>query len=63
MNNKKLVHKKSKEILKNLYDKNEVFNTEDGKIINVNKDGSLGLLALGYRGLIAWRKAKKSNVK
>ncbi|HYG50730.1 MAG TPA: hypothetical protein VD905_07490 [Flavobacteriales bacterium] len=25
----------------------------------VTPDGSLGLLALGYRGLIAWREAKK----
>jgi hypothetical protein len=34
------------------------FKTKDGKEIEVTAEGSLGLLALGYRGLIAWRKKK-----
>lgn len=61
MENKIVIHKKSKQILKDLYSKEEELKTEDGKIINANVEGSLGLLALGYRGLIAWRKVKKKN--
>jgi hypothetical protein len=34
------------------------FKTKDGKEIEVTAEGSLGLLALGYRGLIAWRKKR-----
>ncbi len=30
----------------------------DGKPINVPPEGALGLLALGYKGLIAWRQAR-----
>lgn len=29
------------------------------KVYDVPAEGSLGLLALGYRGLIAWREARK----
>ena len=61
MKNKKLIHKKSKQILKDLYNTEQELKTEDGKTINANVKGSLGLLALGYRGLIAWRKAKKNK--
>lgn len=28
-------------------------------VFNVPPDGSLGLLALGYRGLVAWRKRRE----
>ncbi len=33
--------------------------TEDGKLFQVPPEGSLGLLALGYKGLIAWRQARR----
>lgn len=56
---KKTMNKKSKDILQKLYDTEDNFKTEDGKEIKANVEGSLGLLALGYKGLIAWRKAKK----
>ena len=61
MKNKIVINKKSKQILKDLYNTEETLKTEDGKTINANIEGSLGLLALGYRGLIAWRKVKKSK--
>jgi hypothetical protein len=35
--------------------------TPDGKPFDIPKDGSLGLLALGYRGLMAWREARKQQ--
>lgn len=43
-----------------------VFHTRDGKAFEIPADGSLGLLALGDLGTIAWRKkrmevAKASN--
>ena len=31
----------------------------DGRITEVPKDGNLGLLALGYKGIIAWRKKRE----
>jgi hypothetical protein len=37
--------------------------TKDGKEIAVTADGSLGLLALGYRGLIAWRQKRMEEHK
>jgi hypothetical protein len=33
--------------------------TEDGELFQVPPEGSLGLLALGYKGLIAWRQARR----
>jgi hypothetical protein len=39
------------------------FKTKDGKEIEVTADGSLGLLALGYRGLIAWRQKRMEVMK
>ncbi len=36
-----------------------VISTEDGKPFQVPPEGSLGLLALGYKGLIAWRQARR----
>jgi hypothetical protein len=32
-----------------------VITAEDGKPFKVPVEGSLGLLALGYKGLVAWR--------
>ena len=32
-----------------------VVNTKDGKPYDVPEEGSLALLALGYKGLMAWR--------
>ncbi len=32
--------------------------TQDGQAFRVPVEGSLGLLALGYKGLIAWRQAR-----
>lgn len=31
---------------------------KDGKNLDVPESGSLGLLAIGHRGLIAWRKKR-----
>lgn len=42
-----------------------VFKDENGKPYHVQSKGSLGILALGYRGILAWKKQlekdKKSN--
>ena len=35
------------------------FKTEDGQPFEVPVEGSLGLLALGYIGLLAWRSKKE----
>ncbi len=35
------------------------FVTKDGKPFKINPEGSLGLLAYGYLGLLAWREARK----
>lgn len=32
--------------------------TEDGTPFRIPVEGSLGLLALGYKGVIAWRQAR-----
>ncbi len=32
----------------------------DGTEIKIPKEGSLGLLAIGYKGILAWRKKMKS---
>jgi hypothetical protein len=39
------------------------FKTKDGKEIEVTAEGSLGLLALGYRGLVAWRQKRLEAIK
>lgn len=44
--------------LKEMYEQNLEIKTVNGEDFEVPKEGSLGLLALGYRGIIAWRKAK-----
>ncbi|MBC8048158.1 MAG: hypothetical protein H7Y00_15270 [Fimbriimonadaceae bacterium] len=36
--------------------------TRDGKAIKVPPEGALGLLAIGYKGLIAWRQARREYV-
>jgi hypothetical protein len=33
--------------------------TEDGQPLNIPIDGALGLLALGYQGLVAWRRKRE----
>ena len=52
---------KSKEILKELYKEDFKIKTEDGKPFPIPEKGSLGLLALGYKGIIAWRKVRKQQ--
>ncbi|MBK7107810.1 MAG: hypothetical protein KA954_04410 [Chitinophagales bacterium] len=37
--------------------------TKEGAPIDVPPEGSLGLLALGYKGLIAWREARAKFAK
>ncbi len=61
MKTKKTVSKESADILKKLYNTEFNFKTADKKQIR-DVNGSLGVLALGYRGLIAWRKAKKQII-
>ncbi|MFN7014405.1 MAG: hypothetical protein ACK4ON_09075 [Bacteroidia bacterium] len=36
-----------------------IITTKEGNPIEVPPEGSLGLLALGYKGLIAWRQARR----
>ena len=36
--------------------------TKDGKPLNVPPEGSLGLLALGHVGLIAWRQSRAAYI-
>lgn len=33
--------------------------TEDGQAFDIPVEGSLGLLALGYKGLMLWREKRK----
>lgn len=35
-----------------------VITTKDGEVFRVPPEGTLGLLALGYKGLIAWRQVR-----
>lgn len=58
---KKQITKESAELLAGLQNINDVAETIDGKPFPIPKSGSLGLLALGYRGLVAWRKVRKSK--
>lgn len=39
-------------------DQKIIITTKEGTPIDVPPEGSLGLLALGYKGLIAWRNAR-----
>ncbi len=57
----KKVSNESEKLLKELYSQDYTFTTPDGKPFPIPKSGSLGLLAMGYQGLIAWRKQKAKN--
>ncbi len=39
------------------------FKTASGQPFTIPSDGSLGLLALGYTGLMAWRQARREAVR
>lgn len=43
-------------------DQKIIITTKDGAPIDVPPEGSLGLLALGYKGLIAWRQSRAQFV-
>lgn len=38
-----------------------IFRTRDGEACEVQPVGSLGLLALGFRGVMAWRAARATS--
>jgi len=57
----KKISKESKELLEELYKKDYKFTTLEGKPFPIPESGTLGLLTMGYQGLIAWRKQKVSN--
>ncbi len=40
-----------------------VVTTKDGQPFQVPVEGSLGLMALGYKGLIAWRQVRRQYQK
>ena len=48
----------SERFIRQLYSDAAEFKTDDGTVFEVPADGSLGLLAMGYRGVIAVRKKK-----
>ena len=48
----------SKKILEDLYSKDYSFTKSDRTRVEIPKSGSLGLLAYGYLGIIAVRKAR-----
>lgn len=50
-----------KEIVKDLYSKDFVFHDENNKVFKIPIEGSLGLLADGYKGVIALRKHRREN--
>lgn len=52
---------KSTKILKDLYSKDFSFTNQNGDRVEIPKNGNLGLLAYGYIGVIAVRKAR--NIK
>ena len=53
--------KDGKEIIKDLYNKDYIFFDENSKEFKVHLEGSLGLLAEGYRGIIALREQRNKN--
>jgi hypothetical protein len=53
----------SDKIIKDLYHKKYEFILENGEKMDIPVKGALGLLAIGYQGLIAWRKKKKESEK
>ena len=54
--------KSSKEIINELIKSDFVFKDENGNTIDIPEKGNLGLLASGYKGLIAVRK-KRNKLK
>jgi len=46
------------DMLKLFYEQDIPFTDENGNPFPVPEDGSLGLLSLGHRGLVAWRKKR-----
>lgn len=44
--------------MKNKSEEIQILGT-DGKPVEIPEEGSIGLLALGYVGLLAWRKKRK----
>lgn len=58
---KRKTTKESAELLKKLADTKISIKAEDNKDFSIPKLGSLGLLALGYKGLVAWRKVRQES--
>jgi len=57
MKNKSKIPKNiSVQILNKLYSEDTKIELENGEEIQIPKDGSLGLLASGYKGIVAWKK-------
>ena len=54
---------KVRQIVKKMYSDENDLRTSDGKKIEVPVEGSLGLLALGYRGVIAVKKKRRNILK
>lgn len=53
-----MTNKNSKDLLKELYAREYKFSSANDKEFEMPIKGSLSILALGYEGLIAWRKQK-----
>jgi hypothetical protein len=51
----------SSAIIKELYQKKYEFILENGEKMEIPVKGALGLLAIGYQGLIAWKKKKQET--
>jgi hypothetical protein len=56
-----MTEKSSIEILQGLYNEDHSIKDDHGNDYIIPEKGSLGLLALGYRGLIEWRKVKMKH--
>ena len=41
----------------------ELINSETGELFEIPEEGSLGLLALGYEGIMLWRTKKREKQK
>lgn len=50
-----------KEKIKFLEKEDALLQTDSGENYVPGKEGSLGLLALGYRGIVAWKKVKEKK--
>ena len=55
--------KKIEKHLEEIRDANWEIKGADGNPIVVPPEGSLGLLSIGYKGLMVWRKAKQEKNK